>query len=580
MKKKLSLLLAMMMAVSVVLSACGGGSAGSGSAAPTTPDASTAPEAPAGSSAGAPVAKTAAASGEQKLVFALHNEPDGLDPGITDNTFAIPFLYNLFEGLVTYDSTNQLVPGQAEKWVISDDGLVYTFTLRDDLKWSDGTAMNANDYLYSLKRVLDPKTAAKYVYMITDYIQGAQEYYDAMSKGDEAAAKAAEATLGITAPDEKTLVLTLKAPCSYYLGIVAMWTYSPVQQATVEANGDKWTQKPETFVSNGPFKITQLNLGESVVMAKNENYWDAANVKLEEVTYRYILDQSTALSAFESGEIDGLMKASTADLPRLKAESDCLGIWPAYGATFFDFNNSVKPLDDVRVRKAISMAIDRTAIIENVLQTGDIPAMGLLPSGYVVGGKDFTEGRSDFGLSATANVEEAKKLLADAGFPNGEGFPKLRLGYYTDTAMKKIAEAVQQMLKQNLNIELEITTQDWAVYYADVQKFNYDITLMGWGADFLHPMSFLTLFTSDSPQNYVQYSNAEYDKYVKEAQSEVDPAKQMASMQKAEEILMNDIPFMPVYYRSYPTMMQTYVQGWYLSPLNYFGLKEAYIEAK
>ena len=573
MKKKLSLLMAVLMASSVILSACGGSSSSSAAAGSDS-------SASAGSSVSTAGGQTPAASGEQKIIFALHNEPDSIDPGITDNTFAIPILFNAFEGLVAYDTENNIVAADAETWEISEDGLTYTFHLRDNLKWSDGTPLTAQDYLYSIKRVITPATGAKYAYMVTDYIKGAAEYYDLLGSGtaDEAAIAEAEANLGVTAPDDQTLVITLNNTTPYFLGILAMWTYAPVQQATVEANGDSWTQSPDTFICNGPFKVSAMSFGEGVTLVKNENYWDAANVQLEEVEYRYILDMSTALSAFESGEIDGMMSVPSADLPRLKAESDSLTIWPAFGTTYYLLNNAVEPLDDPLVRQALNLAIDRTALIDSVMQSTDTPALALVGPGYVVDGEDFTEGRSDFGLSTTAYVEEAQRLLAEAGYPNGEGFPTLRLGYYTDTVVKKVAEAMQQMFKQNLNIDLEITTADWAVYYEQVQAGDYDIAAMGWGADYLHPMSFLPLFETGSTQNYSNYSNPEYDALVEQARVEPDAQTAMDLMRQAEALMMEDYPFIPVFYRSYPMMMQTYVKGWSRSPLNYFYLKDAYVE--
>ena len=573
MKKKLSLLMAVLMASSVILSACGGSSSSSAAAGSDS-------SASAGSSVSTAGGQTPAASGEQKIIFALHNEPDSIDPGITDNTFAIPILFNAFEGLVAYDTENNIVAADAENWEISEDGLTYTFHLRDNLKWSDGTPLTAQDYLYSIKRVITPATGAKYAYMVTDYIKGAAEYYDLLGSGtaDEAAIAEAEANLGVTAPDDQTLVITLNNTTPYFLGILAMWTYAPVQQATVEANGDSWTQSPDTFICNGPFKVSAMSFGEGVTLVKNENYWDAANVQLEEVEYRYILDMSTALSAFESGEIDGMMSVPSADLPRLKAESDSLTIWPAFGTTYYLLNNAVEPLDDPLVRQALNLAIDRTALIDSVMQSTDTPALALVGPGYVVDGEDFTEGRSDFGLSASGNVEEAQRLLAEAGYPNGEGFPTLRLGYYTDTVVKKVAEAMQQMFKQNLNIDLEITTADWAVYYEQVQAGDYDIAAMGWGADYLHPMSFLPLFETGSTQNYSNYSNPEYDALVEQARVEPDAQTAMDLMRQAEALMMEDYPFIPVFYRSYPMMMQTYVKGWSRSPLNYFYLKDAYVE--
>lgn len=506
---------------------------------------------------------------EQKLTFALQNEPDGLDPGVTNNSYASPFLCNVFEGLITYDIDNNLVPGNAESWKISDDALVYTFKLRDGLKWSDGSNLTAEDYIYSWKRVLNPKTAGKYVDMLTSYIKNAKEYYEGTCD---------EKDLGIKAIDSKTIEITLNAPTPFFMDVLSMWVYDPVKKDVVEAAPDRWAQDAKTFTSNGPFKISEMNFGESVVLVKNENYWNAENVKLEEITFRYILEQSTALSAFEAGEIDGSREVPPADLPRLKAESDSLQIVPSFGTTYYLINNKVKPLDDVRVRKALNLALDRTDLIENVLQSTDEIASSLVSPGYMINGKDYTEGRPNHDITPNANVEEAKKLLADAGYPDGKGFPVLKFSYSTNPIFKKTVEAMQQMWKQNLNIDMEISTEEWKVYYDNVQAGKYNIAQMGWGGDYLHPMTFLPLFVTDGTNNNSFYSNTKYDELVSKAQSETDAVKAAATMREAEEVLMADYPFLPLFHRSYTFLMKPSVKSWGLTPLNSLYFKEAYIE--
>ena len=237
------------------------------------------------------VFSTALAAGdvEQKLVFALQNEPDGLDPSITSNSFASPILLNTFEGLVTYDESNSIVGAMAESWDISDDGLVYTFKLRDGLMWSDGTALTANDFVYTYLRVLDPATGAQYSGMLTDYIVGAAEYYAGEADAD---------AVGVKALDDSTLEITLMQPTAYYIGILAMWVYSPVNQATVEANGETMDLVCRYLRFQwAPFKMAEINFGKGYLLVKNENYWDAANVKLDSVEFRFIPDPSTALIA-------------------------------------------------------------------------------------------------------------------------------------------------------------------------------------------------------------------------------------------------------------------------------------------
>ncbi|MDR0629967.1 MAG: peptide ABC transporter substrate-binding protein [Treponema sp.] len=530
--------------LSLGFSACGGRTAETGSAAQ-------------------PQAKA------QKIVFALQNVPDGLDPGITNNSFAAPFLFNLFEGLITYDKDNNIIPALAESWTISDDGTIYTFRLRQGLKWSDGSPLTAHDFVYSYFRVLDPKIAAQYSVMFTDFIKGADEYYNGAGSRDQ---------VGISAPDDTTLILTLKGPTPFFLGILGMWTFSPVKQAVVDQDPERWTLSANTFVSNGAFKVSDIKLGESVTAVKNEYYWDTANVRLEEIVFRYILEPATALTALESGEIDGLRFPPASETARLKSQSDAFQSVPSFATTYYLINRNVKPFDDVRVRKALSMAIDREDIINNVLQSSDTPAFGLVSPGYVLNGRDFRDGRPNYGLSVTADVEGARKLLAEAGYPDGQGFPPIQLSYYTDRTVRSIVEAMQQMWKKNLNINAEISTQEWAVYYDAVQRMDYQIGAMGWGGDYLHPMTFLTTMTSNNPTNITSYSAPRYDILVAEAQMEVDPVKAVALMQEAEDMAMDDVAILPLYHRSIVFMMAPHVKDYYMTPLANLYFRSAYVE--
>jgi oligopeptide transport system substrate-binding protein len=509
------------------------------------------------------------AQSAQKIVFSLQNVPDGLDPGITNNSFSSPFLFNLFEGLITYDKDNNIIPGMAERWSISSDGTVYTFNLRRGLKWSDGTPLSARDFVYSYYRVLDPKLAAQFSVMLTDFIKGAAEYYEGTGARDQ---------VGIAAPDDNTLVLTLKGPTPFFLGILGMWTFSPVKQAVVEKDPERWTLSPSTFVSNGPFKVSDIKLGESVTLVKNEHYWNASTVKLEEIQFRYILEPATALTALEAGQIDGLRFPPASEIARLKSSSDAFRSVPSFGTTYYLINRNVKPFDDIRVRKALSMAIDREEIITNVMQSSDTPAFGIVSPGYVLNGKDFREGRPSYGLSSKADVAGARRLLAEAGYPNGQGFPTIQLSYYTDRTVRSVVEVLQQMWKQNLNINAEISTQEWAVYYEGIQRMDYQIGAMGWGGDYLHPMTFLTTMTSNNPSNFTSYNNAEYDALVAAAQMEVDPVKAVEIMQKAEDLAMNDVAILPLFHRSVNFMMAPHVKDFYMTPLAHLYFKSAYVE--
>lgn len=557
MKKRLSLLLALSMMCTAVLAGCGGKEQ-----EPQTIDdvqENTEEEA------------KGEAAGAQEMTFVLSNEPDTIDPTVTNNSFATPFLVNCFEGLVTYNEAGEVVPGNAESWESNDDLTVYTFHLRDGLKWSDGSDLTANDYVYAALRVLTPDTAAQYVNMISDYVVNAEEFYNGEKKAED---------IGIKAVDDQTLEFTLKESCPFFVDLVSMWVYFPVQEATIEANGDKWTTSAESYIGNGPFKVTEMKEKESFTLEKNENYWDAENVTLEKLTYRYILDVATALTAYENGEVDGVRTIPSSDIARLKADNAGVYTAPSYGTVYYDINCSVEPYDDPLVRKALNLAIDREALINNVAQVDGEPAYSFYAPGYVVDGKDLTEGRSDFGLSSTADVEGAKKALADAGYPDGEGFPTVQLSFYSDDNVKKIAEAIKEMWEQNLGIKVEVSSADWAVFYDDVQNGNYEVAAMGWSADYVNPMSFLPLLYTDDVTNNSFYSNPDYDAIVDQAKVEKDPAKFGELVKEADELVSADYPVLALYYKSNNILLKDYVEGVYMTSSSNIYFKNAKILEK
>lgn len=553
MKKLVSLALAILMCLSLV--ACGGSSSGGGNisdlAAATTE---------------APASTTPAADVAQEMTFVLSDEPDGIDPTVTNNSFAMYVLCNCFEGLVTYDPSGSIVPGCAESWDISEDGTVYTFHLRDGLKWSDGTPLTANDFVYSIQRVLTPSTTAQYYSMMADYIKGAKEFYEGTATAEE---------LGTKALDDQTLEITLIQPTSFFIDVVSMWCYFPVQEATISANGDRWTASADTYISNGPFKMEQINLGEGYVLVKNENYWDADNVTLEKLTFRFILDSATALTAYESGDVDGIRSIPSADYARLVASNAGVNVVPNYGTVYYNINCSKAPYDDPLVRKALNLAIDRKTIIENVVQIDAEPAYSFLAPGYGVDGKDITADRGTFGLSETADVEAAQAALAEAGYPNGEGFPTLQLSYYSNDTVKKVVEAMAEMFKTNLNINVEISSNDWAIYYESIQTGDYEVGAMGWSADYLNPMSFLPLFKTGDSTNNAFYSNSAYDDLVNQIMMETDAAAAAELTLQADEIVSNDYVCIPLYYKSNSYLMKDYISGVYMVSSSYMYFKDA-----
>lgn len=560
-KKLLASILALSMVASMALAGCGGSKE-----AQTIDDIKT-EDTKVETTTEEPVADATVA---QELTFVLSNEPDGIDPTVTNNSFAVPFLCNCFEGLVTYDSNGEIVAGSAETWESNDDMTVYTFHLRDGLKWSDGSDLTAKDFVYSALRVLTPATTAQYLNMYTDYIVGAQDFYEGNASAD---------AVGIKALDDKTLEFTLVQPCSYFVDLVSMWAFDPVQEATVEANGDKWTTSPDTYVCNGPFKISEMNQGESVVLVKNENYWDAANVTLEKIKFRYITDTSTALTAYENNEVDGARSIPSSDIARLKAENAGVKTVSNYGTVFYDFNCAKAPYDNPLVRKALSLAVDRRELIDNVAQVDGEPAYSFIAKGYVLNGKDVLDGASTYDLKENADVEAAKAALSEAGYPDGKGLPAIELSYYSDDNVKKIAEAIAEMWEKNLGVEVNITSADWSVFYDAVQSGDYGVAAMGWSADYHNPMTFLPLAYTDDVCNTFFYSNKDYDATVDAIKTEQDSTKLTELIVKADSIASGEYCCLPLYYKANTYLLKDYVKGVYMTTDGYYYFKEASVAA-
>lgn len=498
----------------------------------------------------------ALAAGE--LTYVVNNESATFDPSTSTETFALPVIGATFEGLVKYAPDGSVVPALAEKWEVSPDGLTYTFHIRPDAKWSDGKPVTAGDFVYAWKRVLTPSSGAKNA-SILYAIAGAEEYYNDQSVDN----------IAVSAPDDATLTFTLKAPVAYMMQLLPFQVFDPVRADVVEANPEGWTRDPATFIGTGPFRVTEFNFGKSTVLEKNPNYYNAANVSLDKLTFRLVPDPATALAAFEAGDVDGIEAVPGPELPRLASEEgNGFMVVPALGHTYAFFNPAKSPVDNVKVRKALAEAVDRQNLIDFVMQSADLPATGLVPPGMNVAGQEFRDGTSDFGLAPTALVEDAQKLLAEAGYPDGKGFPETVFMTYSSPPIEKVLEAIQQMWKQNLNIDVKIQASEWQVYYPEVQKTQFQIAQMGWGADYPHPMTFLENFTSDSPNNLAKWSNADYDALIADAKVTQDPAKSLDDMRKAEAILMDEMVVLPLYYRSNYMMMKPYVEGFWRSPLN------------
>lgn len=496
------------------------------------------------------------------LRFIVHTEPEVLDPGLAADSSPSVFLINTFEGLTSLNEKDNPVPGVAKEWEISEDGLEYVFHLRENAKWSDGQDVTAEDYSYAWKRVLNPEFGADYAWLMLPYIKNAQSYYDGELGIEE---------VGIEVIDAKTIKLTLEQATPYMLDLLSCWTYFPVRKDIVEAD-ENWYRNPETYISNGAFAMKEYNFGESIVLSKNVNYYDNENITLDEIQIDFVEDENTALSAYEAGEVDGVESVPKSEIPRLKLEEEGFYILPKLQHIWINFNIAEAPYDDVRVRKALALAIDREQIVSQILQGGEKPASGLVPLGVQYGGEDFREVGGNYGIPASGDIELAKKLLEEAGYPNGEGFPVIEL---KDNG-KSYIEAVANMWEQNLGLETEIVVREWKIHISELKSLDFSVARGGWTGDYLHPTTFLDIFTPNSGVNYTNWLDDEYVSILKKAQTEQDITKHLDYLHQAEDILMEEMPIAPLYYSTNAMLMNSEVKGWRKSPLGYLYLFRAY----
>ncbi|MBW6410027.1 peptide ABC transporter substrate-binding protein [Clostridium weizhouense] len=515
-------------------------------------------------------------SSGQVLTYNLNADPKTLDPALTSAIDSGTIIVNAFEGLYKLDENNKPVPGVAEKCDISEDGIVYTFHLKDNLKWSNGDSITANDFEYAWKRVLNPETASEYAFQMS-YIKGAEAYNQSKGSLEDVAIKAL---------DDKTLQVTLAAPCAYFLELTAFPCYLPVDKKVVESN-PQWALNAETYISNGPFKMTKYGMKDEIVLEKNENYYNASNVKLDKVDVKLVTEDTSAWASFKSGTFDMVDIVPTSEIEGALADGTGKK-FPLLGTGFYVINvsdtvnsidpNATKVLQDKRVRKALNLAIDRPSIIKNILKGGQSPATGFVAAGIKDSdGKDFAEKQY---FKPEGDVEEAKKLLAEAGYPNGEGFPTLVALINPTNPNGDIAQALQDMWKTNLGIDIQLQSQEWKVFQTTRTAKQYEIGFHSWVGDYVDPMTFLDMWESTSGQNCAGYNNPEYDKLIRTAKVETDQNKRSEILHQAEDILMDDMPVIPLNYQVKVKGIKDYVKGVSVSPLGFIYFDKAYIEGK
>jgi oligopeptide transport system substrate-binding protein len=505
---------------------------------------------------------------EQVLYRGIGHDLADLDPHLATQESDYNVLSSLLEGLVAEDPFDlHPVPGVAERWEVSADGLTYTFFLRPNAKWSNGDALTAHDFINSWKRILTPSLTADYANLLY-VVQGAEAFHKGLAGFDQ---------VGVTAPDAHTLRVTLEHPTSYFLSLLNHQAWFPVHLPTLQKYGavagrnNPWA-RPDRFVGNGPFNLKAWHIGQEIVVEKSPTYWDGASVRLRAIHFYTIDSLDVEERAFRARQLH-----LTDALPPGKIETyrrdapGVLRIDPLLGTYFYRLNTTRPFLSDPRIRRALALAIDRTAIVEKILHGGQLPAAEFTPpgiNGYVPA------------ATLTTDFAAARQLLVEAGYPGGKGLPAFELLFNNSESHRLVAEAVQEMWRRELGVEVRLTNQELKSTLEARRAGNFQILRSVWTGDYVDPTSFLDIWRSDSGNNYTGWKNPDYDAALFAAAREGDSAVRFALFQKAETLLLNDAPMIPIYHYTHVFLIQPSVRGWHPTLLDHHPYKHVWLEAK
>jgi oligopeptide transport system substrate-binding protein len=485
------------------------------------------------------------------LYRGLSADPSEVDPHLISGLPEINVATALFEGLVGEDPVDaHPVPGVAERWEISSDGLTYTFHLRANAKWSNGQPVTAADFVRSAQRVLTKSLAADYSTMLYVLVNAEAYHKDTLTDFGQ---------VGVTAVDARTLRFRLEHPAPYFLSLLAHPAWFPVHLPSLEAvgspfqRGSKWT-RPETIVSNGPFVLTDWRHGEVLIAEKSPTYWDAATVKLNAIHFRPATDVESEERAFRAGQLH-----LTESLPIGKVESyrrdrpEALRISPFLDTYFYRLNITRPGLNDPKIRQALSLAVDRTAIVEKITRGGQQPALSFTPPAV---GSYVPPALLEY------NPDKARALLVEAGHPEGRDLPPIEIMINSSGNHRAIAEAVQEMWRRELGVNVRVNNMEQASLLASRRQLDYQVLRSDWAGDYLDATTFLKVFASDSSNNHTGWKNADYDRLLYQADRTADPVERDAVLQRAETILLNDAPIIPIYYFTTVRLVNPAVKGW------------------
>ncbi|GGE32058.1 dipeptide-binding protein DppE [Pullulanibacillus camelliae] len=516
------------------------------------------------SSSGSSDGKTKASSGKKVLHLNNGNEPTSFDPAQGFDAVSWNALNNIMEGLTRLGKDNKAAPAMAESWDVSKDGKTYTFHIRQHAKWTNGDPVTANDFVYAWKRLLDPKTASPAAFL-GDPIAGATAYNSGKGSADD---------VQVIASDAHTLKVTLTDPNPSFLNIITNPCFFPIDEKVAKANPN-WFKEAKTFVGNGPFKLTQWVHNSKMVMKKNENYWDADTVKLMEVDWAMVNDSNTEYQMFQSGQLDE--SSVPADLSDQLFKQGKVKVSSQAGTEFYRFNTKMAPFQNAKIRKAFAMAVDQEQLIKYVIKSQEKPAHAFVSPGIVdTSGKDFrSEGKSYNAF----NAKEAKQLLKEGMKEEGyKTLPQVTLTYSTDDTNKKVAEALQQMFKKTLGINVKLANMEWNVFSDEQKKLKLQLSRSSFLADYADPINYLVSFTTDSSMNRTGWSNKQYDQLIAQAQKETDEAQRNADLHQAEDILFDQAPIFTIKFYDQEYLQKDNVKGIVRHPVGYLELKWAQVQ--
>ncbi len=493
------------------------------------------------------------------LRIAVEADPKSLDPQIVSGLVESNILQSLFEGLVNLDPvTLEPIPGVAERWDISPDRRTYTFYLDKNARWSDGVAITSADFVNSWERILNPLFAAEYAFLL---------YPIKNAKGYNLGSLKDFSQVGIRIKDTHTLEVELDNPTPYFLTLQVNFAYYPVPKHVIEKHGNlyeqnsRWT-RTGNLVSNGAYKLNEWKLGQYVSVKRNTHFRDNAHTSLETIRFYPIKNQETEERAFRAGQIH-----ITANVPftsiaeRISKKDPTLKIDPDLGVYYFMLNVAKPPLNDPRVRQALSLALNRKQIADAIRQRGELPAGSLISA-------DVANYANLSAPLINEDINTARKLLAEAGYPEGKGFPAVELLYNTSDQHKQIAVSVQAMWKRHLNIDTLLLNQTWKVYLESRNQKNYQIARAGWFADYNDPMTFLEIWKSDSGMNQSHWKSIPFDQLLDKAAKEPDVAIRAQLLRSAETILINETPLIPVFFYRRAYLISPNVTGWSSNVMN------------